>query len=124
MHKCKAITAIWCLASSFLFAQSTTSGNKSAILEMDKSFQELARRVSPAVVEVQVTGYGPSKEDPRESSNVIGRQRGLGAGTIVEPDGYIITNYHVIKGADRVRVVLTPPATGESQALASMKAHG
>jgi serine protease Do len=74
------------------------------------------------VVEVQVTGYGASDENSR-SSSPVGRQRSLGAGIIVEPDGYIITNYHVIRGTDRVRVTLTAPIDQESQALALVKSH-
>ena len=112
-----------CLAPLSLSAQSAASENKSAILEMDKAFQEIAKRVSPAVVKVEVTGYGTSEENSL-SSSPVGRQRSLGAGIIVESDGYIITNYHVIKGADRVRVVLTPPVTLESQALTLAKTHG
>ncbi|MFQ5823808.1 MAG: DegQ family serine endoprotease [bacterium] len=34
------------------------------------------------------------------------RQRGLGSGVIVEPNGYILTNYHVIKEADEINVVI------------------
>jgi len=114
-----------CLASlmpTFASSQSVAE-KKSAILEMDKAFQDLAKRVSPAVVEVLVTGYGTSDENAAASSPV-GRERSLGAGIIVEPDGYIVTNYHVVKGADRVRVVLTPPPSPESQALTSVKARG
>ena len=37
---------------------------------------------------------------------VIGRQRAIGSGAIVDPDGYIITNAHVVAGARRVQVVL------------------
>jgi serine protease Do len=117
-----AISAV-CMVSLSLAAQSKTSATKSSILELDRTFQELAKRVSPAVVEVQVTGYGSSEEDSALSSSPVGRQRSLGAGIIVEPDGYIITNHHVIKGADRVRVVLTPPVGQESQALTLAKSH-
>ncbi len=54
----------------------------------------------------------------------LGRERAVGSGVIVDPDGYIVTNAHVVKGADRVRVVLTPPITGESQAEGLLKARG
>jgi serine protease Do len=95
-----------------------------AIHEMSANFENLAKRVSPAIVEVMVTGYGAANEDDENASSAVGRERSLGAGIIVESDGYIITNYHVVKGADRVRVLLTPPATEESQPFALLRSHG
>jgi serine protease Do len=90
-------------------AQAEVPAKKSdAIHEMSATFQELAKRVSPAIVEVMVTGYGAANEEDQNASSAVGRERSLGAGIIVESDGYIITNYHVVKGADRVRVLLTP----------------
>ena len=67
-----------------------------------------------------MTGYGAPDEDDKDASSAVGRERSLGAGIIVEADGYIITNYHVVKGAERVRVVLTPQTTG-SQPTSSLK---
>ena len=61
-----------------------------------------------SIVQVQVTGYRAMEEKSQDEANLIGRQRSLGSGVIVDPDGYIITNAHVVKGAQRVRVVLTP----------------
>ena len=91
---------------------------------MSKSFENLVRRVSPAVVEVLVTGYGTGEEDDQQPSSGVGRERSLGSGVIVDPDGYIITNFHVVKGADRVRVVLTPTVGDESQPIAMLKSKG
>src|SRR3984957_11472518 len=95
--------------------------------QMSASFESLVKRVSPAVVEVQVTGFGSTDEDEEDSDNdsksSIGRQRSLGSGVVVDPDGYIITNYHVVKGAERVRVILTPQTTG-SQPTSSLKSRG
>jgi len=90
---------------------------------MSGAFETLVKRVSPAVVEVLVTGYGIEEEDDKESSP-IGRERSLGSGVIIEPDGYIVTNFHVVKGADRVRVVLTPAVGEDSQATAMLKSKG
>jgi serine protease Do len=106
-------------------AQAAPPENKAdAMHEMSTAFQNLAKRVSPAIVEVMVTGYGAADEDDASASSAVGRERSLGAGIIVESDGYIITNYHVVKGADRVRVVLTPPASEVSQPFALLRAHG
>lgn len=60
------------------------------------SFSKLARQVSSAVVNID-TGSGgkKTKGSARE-----------GSGFIVHADGYIVTNYHVIEGAKRIRVTL------------------
>jgi len=91
---------------------------------MSGAFETLVRRVSPAVVEVLVTGYGSDDEEDDKASSAVGRERSLGSGVIIDTDGYIITNFHVVKGADRVRVVLTPQVGEESQATAMLKSKG
>ena len=100
--------------------------------QFNDSLQELTSRVSPAIVQIQVTGYravaskskssGDDDDDDSGAGNsTIGRQRSLGSGVIVDPDGYIITNAHVVKGAQRVRVQLTPPTdASDSQVRASL----
>jgi serine protease Do len=126
IHSFVRLSAIllMCLLAIAAQAQSATAEKKSGALgQMNGDFENLAKRVSPAVVEVLVTGYGTGDEDA-SSSSPLGRERALGSGVIVEPDGYIVTNYHVVKGADRVRVALTPPATGESQPFALLKSRG
>lgn len=106
-------------------SQSELAKKSSTVMrQMSGEFEDLARHVSPAVVEVLVTGYGSPADEDATASKAVGRERALGSGVIVESDGYIITNYHVVKGADRVRVVITPPATEESQVLALVKSHG
>ncbi len=79
--------------------------------QLDTSLIALTKRVSPAVVQVMVDGYGPSYEQ-RVRNNVaeVAHQRTIGSGVIVDPDGYILTNAHVVEGAQRIRVVLPQPA--------------
>lgn len=89
-------------------------------MEFNESLQELTARVSPSIVQVQVTGYRAINDKNDTDASTIGRQRSLGSGVIVDPDGYIITNAHVVKGAQRVRVVLTPTTAGDSQVRASL----
>ncbi len=97
------------------------------IHDMSAAFESLVKRVSPAVVEVLVTGYGSGDEDEDDKSgspSPFGRERSLGSGVIIDPDGYIVTNFHVVKGADRVRVVLTPQAGEDGEAPAMLKSKG
>jgi serine protease Do len=74
----------------------------------DQELEDVAQRTLPAVVQIQVSGYGT----PEDSKNqqIIERQRAIGSGVIVDPDGYIVTNNHVVAGAQRIRVVIAPMA--------------
>jgi serine protease Do len=81
------------------------------LAQLNDSLQQLARKVSPAVVEIEVTGIGPAEENDRNETALIARHHAIGAGVIVDPDGYIMTNAHVVEGAQRVRVILPLPPT-------------
>ncbi len=81
-----------------------------------RGYAEAARRASPAVVSIVASKapqrnphagdpwfrffFGDGDEDPQ-------RQRGLGSGVIVSPAGYLLTNNHVIDGADEIEVQLS-----------------
>jgi serine protease Do len=77
---------------------------------LDSSLESVVSKVSPAVVQILVTGYGPSESHGHTNTAQIVRQRAIGTGVIVDPDGYIITNAHVVEGAQRIKVILPPPA--------------
>jgi serine protease Do len=75
-------------------------------------FAAVAARMNAAVVNVdnasrggadRPRGYG--QRYPRDGSN--GPREGSGSGFIVDPAGYVLTNYHVIEGADRLTVTLS-----------------
>ena len=81
------------------------------LAQLSDSLQQLASKVSPAVVQIEVSGFGPAQEGERKDAALM-RQHETGAGVIVDPDGYIMTNAHVVEGAQRIRVVLwVAPAT-------------
>ena len=94
---------LWALALS-LSAQAAPG--KDMLHQLDSSMESLIQQVSPAVVQILVTGYAAVEQRGQTNTALIGRQRTLGSGVIVDPEGYIITNAHVVEGAVRVRVVL------------------
>lgn len=109
------------LIATFAYAQAPGSSPstdaakapRSATLlrELNNSLETLVAKVSPSVVQVMVTGYGPAEEHGHTDRTVLSREHAVGSGVIVDPAGYIITNAHVVNGAQRIRVILSPPPT-------------
>lgn len=83
-----------------------------ALAQLNNALEGLATKVSPAVVQILVTGYGPLHEETRTQTALIVRQHAVGSGVIVDSSGYIMTNAHVVEGAQRIRVAL--PLPGDS----------
>ena len=78
-----------------------TSDTRAPMIEVNgdgANVPAVAAAVTPSVVRVDVRSNG--------QPGGVSQRTGLGSGVIYTSDGYIITNYHVIEGAQRVRVRL------------------
>jgi len=106
------------LAASFLVsvvaavpagAQKAPVPTPDSLARMNDSIDVLTRKVWPSVVQILVSSYG-AREEPEgrggASGVVFGRQRSVGSGFVIDPDGYIMTNAHVVSGAQRVQIAL------------------
>lgn len=95
-------------------------------------FTQAAAAVSPGVVHIQVTvssrnsgGGGGSPFDMFEEFFGVPQQRrgqgrpmtASGSGVIISPDGYIVTNNHVVEEADKIEVVLTDKRSYEAKVI-------
>ncbi len=105
--------------------QAKISGKSVKLLqETGRAMAEVAAAVRPAIVNISTTttvkmsgGMNPFYNDPffrRFFGEPFGHNQpqerksgGLASGVIVSPEGYIITNYHVVKGADEIKVTLS-----------------
>jgi Do/DeqQ family serine protease len=82
--------------------------------EYPPSFAEAVRRAAPAVVSITASKAAPRASgaaDPWQEffadRSRCAAQTGLGSGVIVSPEGYLLTNQHVVEGADDIEVTLT-----------------
>lgn len=77
-----------------------------------QSVEELSNKVTKSVVQVLTIGYGLTSDTDSDSDKsdtttaYLTPQRGIGAGVVLTPDGYIVTNAHVVEGARHIRVRL------------------
>jgi serine protease Do len=88
-----------------------------SLRDLSVQLETLAARVSRSVVQIFSFGYALNDDSSsgRTDTAVITRQRDTGSGVILSADGYIVTNYHVVSNARRVRVrIPNDAATGKS----------
>jgi serine protease Do len=86
----------------------TTAAQPSILKEYDQAIDQVAERAMQSVVEIEVTGYGVPEHDQDQGQQNLERQRSIASGVIVDPEGYIVTNNHVVNGALRIRVIVAP----------------
>lgn len=91
-----------------------------ALEEMSRSFERIAGEVSPSVVQIFTTGYALG----RRHGEVLTKQQGTASGVVVDADGLIVTNAHVVSGAGRITVQLAAPADSARGGRPVLRAAG
>lgn len=97
------------LAAGRNYESAQASPAPGSLGQLSAAYERLAQQVSPSVVQILATGYLPAQSsNPQNAGLVLSQQQVLGAGVVVDPNGYIMTNAHVVKDAQRIQVVFPP----------------
>ena len=100
------------VATAGLLGQAVPQEAKhNSLLDLSAEIRSLSARVAPAVVRISVSGYGALDQPKGHPVSLFGRQETIGSGVIVDPDGYIVTNAHVISGAVNIQVAFSGDAS-------------
>jgi len=129
LKTCTAATILLCvgaLAGTVHHAAAQDRRVPASPAELRLSYAPIVQRVQPAVVNVyaakMVQNHNPFLDDPifRRFFGLQGgqqeqMQRSLGSGVMVDPSGLVVTNVHVIEGADQVKVSLSDKREFEAE---------
>ena len=109
----------------------TSSGAPSAnIIGSRASYADIVDRVGPAVVavrserRVRASQQMPFMDEPRSVPREQSQpqiERGVGSGVIISSDGTILTNYHVVDGAQQIKVELSDKRTLDAKVVGTDK---
>ena len=100
----------------------TTTLNSSPTHELSRVSELVSQRVSPSVVHIHTAGDSPAITG-RFNANIpesnLFPSRGQGAGVIVDAEGYILTNRHVVSNTGKITVQLADRRTFTAQVIGS-----
>ena len=101
------------MGASAVAAQTPTRGT-TASTDLSSALEATTRIASPAVVQIFTTSYKPGQGLLPQASELVTTERASGSGVIIDAQGYIVTNAHVVSGAQRLRVEIPAAPAGGS----------
>jgi serine protease Do len=84
--------------------------------QLSSSFEEISQRSGRAVVQIFARSY-VTPENSENNGELLTAEDSSGSGILMSPDGYILTNAHVVKNAHSVKVQLNVRAEAEAREL-------
>jgi len=94
------------------------------ISSLSNEIRGLTDTVNPAVVQIYTSSFGALMGSVPQGAALFGHQLATGSGVILDPDGYIITNNHVVQGAKRVQVRLSAATLGKDAGMSILAGGG
>jgi len=95
-----------------------------SITSLSDEIRGLTQTVSPAVVQIYTSSFGALMGSLPQGAALFGKQQATGSGIILDSQGYILTNNHVVAGAKRVQVRLAPQALGRDGGSSILETGG
>lgn len=117
------VAAILLLSIFVVGAATAAPAPQAQIGDFSESIQDAVARVLPSVVQIITSGYAPLALGQR-TGDLLTRTRGGGSGVILDPDGFIITNAHVVEGARRIQVRLPRSTSGAARGTSILQRAG
>ena len=129
MMRLHRVVRAWCPWAAIAFIAALLAGacpsiaqmpaeSTQPLAELSRAFRHAYGQVRPAVVLIEATSRSQQRRVlPPFHPEIPEDFRGMGSGTIVSDDGYILSNHHVVADADSIQVTLADRRTYRAKVI-------
>jgi serine protease Do len=97
------LACLWLIPDEGVCQSGSRADNPLTLENLSASLADLAQRVRPSVVQIRTVGYGTAEG---QDVGLVSSQQGTGSGVILDREGFIVTNAHIVKNARHIEVWL------------------